>query len=120
SRLHLARALLARAEPGDTGRARALLGEVEREAGELGLHHLTSESPALPTLPPAAGHCVPDAAAVPPPAPAAAEFRRDGSVWQLRWDGRTVHVPDAKGLRDLHSLLGLPGADVPAVQLLAP
>ncbi len=29
-------------------------------------------------------------------------------------------MPDAKGLRDLHSLLGLPGADVPAVQLLAP
>ncbi|MFI1246967.1 ATP-binding protein [Streptomyces anulatus] len=53
--------------------------------------------------------------AVPP-----AEFRRNGPVWQLRWDGVTVHVPDAKGLRDLHSLLGLPGADVPAVQLLAP
>lgn len=49
-----------------------------------------------------------------------AEFRRNGPVWQLRWDGVTVHVPDAKGLRDLHSLLGLPGADVPAVQLLSP
>ncbi|OKJ59592.1 ATP-binding protein [Streptomyces sp. CB02115] len=49
-----------------------------------------------------------------------AEFRRNGPVWQLRWNGVTVHVPDAKGLRDLHSLLGLPGADVPAVQLLAP
>ncbi|WP_424918948.1 ATP-binding protein [Streptomyces sp. wa1064] len=49
-----------------------------------------------------------------------AEFRRNGPVWQLRWDGATVHVPDAKGLRDLHSLLGLPGTDVPAVQLLAP
>ncbi|MFC8622250.1 ATP-binding protein [Streptomyces anulatus] len=49
-----------------------------------------------------------------------AEFRRNGPVWQLRWDGVTVHVPDAKGLRDLHSLLGLPGSDVPAVQLLAP
>ncbi|WP_405508314.1 AAA family ATPase [Streptomyces cyaneofuscatus] len=124
ARLHLARSLLARAEPGDTGRARALLAEVEREAGELGLHHLASEGPALRTLPPATGHGpgtpAAAAAAVPAPAPAAAEFRRDGSVWQLRWDGRTVHVPDAKGLRDLHSLLGLPGADVPAVQLLAP
>ncbi|MGW8985274.1 ATP-binding protein [Streptomyces parvus] len=49
-----------------------------------------------------------------------AEFRRNGPVWQLRWDGVTVHVPDAKGLRDLHSLLGLPGADVPAVRLLSP
>ncbi|MFD3415777.1 ATP-binding protein [Streptomyces cyaneofuscatus] len=120
ARLHLVRALLARAEPGDTGRARALLGEVEREAGELGLRHLASEGPALRALPPATGHGPGASAAVPAPAPAAAEFRRDGSVWQLRWDGRTVHVPDAKGLRDLHSLLGLPGADVPAVHLLAP
>lgn len=120
ARLHLGRSLLARAEPGDAGRARALLAEVERESGELGLHHLASEGPAPRTLPPATGHGTaapsPDSA----PGPAAAEFRRDGSVWQLRWDGRTVHVPDAKGLRDLHSLLGLPGADIPAVQLLAP
>ncbi|NEB55001.1 ATPase, partial [Streptomyces griseus] len=54
------------------------------------------------------------------PAGPSAEFRRNGPVWLLRWDGVTVHVPDAKGLRDLHSLLGLPGADVPAVRLLAP
>ncbi|MGV0100580.1 AAA family ATPase, partial [Streptomyces californicus] len=49
-----------------------------------------------------------------------AEFRRNGPVWQLGWGGVTVHVPDAKGLRDLHSLLGLPDTDVPAVRLLAP
>ncbi|MFD5972020.1 AAA family ATPase [Streptomyces bacillaris] len=158
SRLDLARSLLARAEPGDTGRARAILTEAEREAAELGLHHLTSEAASIRTAPwptarrPAAappelafpadtsGAATPTTPAFPSPdttstttpsepgsgsgsgeAPApAAEFRRDGPVWQLRWDGRTVHMPDAKGLRDLHSLLGLPGADVPAVQLLAP
>ncbi|MYR93619.1 MULTISPECIES: ATP-binding protein [unclassified Streptomyces] len=122
ARLHLARSLLARAEPGDTGRARALLAEVEREAGELGLHHLASERPALRALPSATDRSPAPAPAAPAPIDPApdAEFRRDGSVWQLRWDGRTVHVPDAKGLRDLHSLLGLPGADVPAVELLAP
>ncbi|MFJ2174136.1 ATP-binding protein [Streptomyces sp. NPDC087851] len=49
-----------------------------------------------------------------------AEFRRDGAVWALAFAGRSVHVPDAKGLRDLHTLLGHPGADLPAVQLLAP
>ncbi|MEV1047082.1 AAA family ATPase [Streptomyces sp. NPDC049916] len=54
-----------------------------------------------------------------PPSPTA-EFRRNGPVWQLCWDGVTVHVPDAKGLRDLHSLLGQPGADIPAAHLLAP
>ncbi|MFE3739727.1 ATP-binding protein [Streptomyces sp. NPDC059134] len=49
-----------------------------------------------------------------------AEFRRDGAVWALRFAGRTVHVPDAKGLRDLHTLLGHSGADLPAGRLLAP
>ena len=29
-------------------------------------------------------------------------------------------MPDAKGLRDLYCLLGAPGQDVPAVQLLNP
>ncbi|MFE3449446.1 AAA family ATPase [Nonomuraea sp. NPDC059194] len=48
------------------------------------------------------------------------EFTRQGSVWSLSFGGRTVHVPDAKGLRDLHHLLSLPGTDLPAVQLLAP
>ncbi|GII04582.1 hypothetical protein Pta02_65900 [Planobispora takensis] len=48
------------------------------------------------------------------------EFRRDGAVWSLAFGGRRVHVPDAKGLRDLHALLSLPGADVPAVRLLDP
>ncbi|MET9203882.1 AAA family ATPase [Streptomyces bacillaris] len=160
SRLHLARSLLARAEPGDTGRARAILTEAEREAAELGLHHLASEAASIRTAPwptarrtaaappelPAPADTSVTAAATAPGRPApdtdttstttpsetgsdsgsgespapAAEFRRDGPVWQLRWDGRTVHMPDAKGLRDLHSLLGLPGADVPAVRLLAP
>ncbi|WP_030077001.1 ATP-binding protein [Streptomyces baarnensis] len=134
ARLGLARALLARSGAagsgaeggGDAGRARRLLGEVIREAGELDLSHLEAEASALRTAPPTAPRtvAVPDATAAPgtdaSAAPGAAEFRRNGPVWQLRWDGVTVHVPDAKGLRDLHSLLGLPGADVPAVRLLAP
>ncbi|WBB56725.1 AAA family ATPase [Verrucosispora sp. WMMD573] len=48
------------------------------------------------------------------------EFRRDGAVWRLTFDGGTVHLPDAKGLHDLRLLLGRPGADVPAVELLDP
>ncbi|MFI6693518.1 ATP-binding protein [Streptomyces sp. NPDC050433] len=54
-----------------------------------------------------------------PPSPGP-EFRRDGAVWALGFDGRAVHVPDAKGLRDLHTLLAHPGTDFPAVRLLAP
>ncbi|MFJ9111030.1 ATP-binding protein [Streptomyces sp. NPDC102283] len=181
ARLCLARSLLARADTagagmtgagatgaGDAGQARRLLGEVEREAGELALAHMVAEAAALRTPPPitaartataidasAASRLATTASATTASGPAVsrtqdpvaapdrstagvaaeaaagsssaggragppAEFRRNGPVWQLRWDGVTVHVPDAKGLRDLHSLLGLPGADVPAVRLLAP
>ncbi|MCF2527554.1 ATP-binding protein [Yinghuangia soli] len=49
-----------------------------------------------------------------------ARFRLDGPVWQLTYAGTTVHMPDAKGLRDLHHLLGRPGTEVPAVRLLNP
>ncbi|MGW3609879.1 ATP-binding protein [Micromonospora sp. NPDC005163] len=48
------------------------------------------------------------------------EFRRDGLVWQLAYAGAVVHLPDAKGLHDLHLLLSRPGSDVPAVELLDP
>ena len=50
----------------------------------------------------------------------ASEFTRDGAVWRLRYGGRVVHLPEAKGLADLHLLLGRPGTDVPAVELLDP
>jgi hypothetical protein len=52
------------------------------------------------------------------PARPPALFRRDDDVWTLAFDGRTVHVPDAKGLRDIATLLAAPHTDVPAVDLL--
>ncbi|PYC69759.1 ATPase [Micromonospora arborensis] len=54
------------------------------------------------------------------PASEGYEFRRDGPVWQLTYAGVVVHLPDAKGLHDLHLLLSRPGSDVPAVELLDP
>ncbi|MER5267911.1 AAA family ATPase [Actinosynnema sp. NPDC002837] len=48
------------------------------------------------------------------------EFRREGEVWALSYDGVTVRMPDSKGLRDLHVLLSSPGEPVAAVALLAP
>lgn len=45
------------------------------------------------------------------------EFRFDGSVWVLRFAGHTAHLPDAKGLRDLHTLLGHPGHDISSLEL---
>ncbi|MFF4257321.1 ATP-binding protein [Streptomyces sp. NPDC001663] len=49
----------------------------------------------------------------------AALFRRDGSLWHLRYAGRDVRVPDSKGLRDIAVLLARPGTPVPAVELAA-
>jgi tetratricopeptide (TPR) repeat protein len=48
-----------------------------------------------------------------------AVFRREGSTWTLRYDGRAVHLPHTKGLADLHRLLRRPGLEVAAVDLLA-
>ncbi|QGN50469.1 AAA family ATPase [Micromonospora sp. WMMD558] len=48
------------------------------------------------------------------------EFRRDGDVWRLVYGGVVAHLPDAKGLQDLHLLLSRPGVDVAAVELLDP
>ncbi|GIF72055.1 AAA family ATPase [Asanoa siamensis] len=48
------------------------------------------------------------------------EFRREGDVWRLAYGGHVVHLPDAKGLRDLHELLSHPGAEIAAVVLLDP
>ncbi|RDI55383.1 AAA family ATPase [Nocardia mexicana] len=45
-------------------------------------------------------------------------FRRDGAVWTIEFAGRTVHLPDAKGLRDLHLLLSHPEHDIPSLELL--
>ncbi|MFD9717769.1 ATP-binding protein [Streptomyces sp. NPDC059076] len=50
----------------------------------------------------------------------AGEFRKQGAVWSLRFAGRAAHMPDAKGLRDLHQLLSRPGEELSAVVLLDP
>ncbi|NJP66474.1 AAA family ATPase [Streptomyces spiramenti] len=67
-----------------------------------------------------AGDDVSGARARPPGRSPEREFRHDGAVWQLTFGGRTAHLPDAKGLRDLHLLLSHPGEAVPAVRLLSP
>ncbi|MFJ4101062.1 ATP-binding protein [Amycolatopsis japonica] len=103
----LAIALLGRNLDGDATAATTLLSEVDEEATALGMRQVMARvtraredarTPAAPT----------------------AEFRRDESVWTLRFDGVTTHLPDSKGLRDLHFLLGRPGSEVTAVRLLDP
>ena len=46
-------------------------------------------------------------------------FRRDGDVWTVAFNGRTVPLRDAKGLRDLAVLLAAPGWEVAVTDLAA-
>jgi hypothetical protein len=46
-------------------------------------------------------------------------FRRDGDVWTVAFNGHTVPLRDAKGLRDLAVLLAAPGREVAATELVA-
>jgi hypothetical protein len=70
------------------------------------LRAIAEEAPAEPASP------APD-----PTASAAQVFRRDGSLWTLAFDGRTVHLPDLKGLHDLARLLAAPGEDLHCLEL---
>ncbi|TMQ91206.1 ATPase [Actinomadura soli] len=103
----LAEALLGRGGPGDAEAAAGLLDEAGRVATEIGMRHVGRRVQELG----------PEPAAQAEPGNV---FRFDGQVWTLSYAGRTVHMPDGKGLHDLHTLLERPGADVPAVRLLSP
>ncbi|WP_049566983.1 ATP-binding protein [Streptomyces sp. SBT349] len=128
ARSRLVGALAGRGGPGDAEAASALLAAVEREAAELGMRHIPARLAAARTRLAGGGPGQEDAG---PAAATGSEngngqgrgasiFRFDGAVWTLTHAGRTVHMPDAKGLRDLHELLAHPGTEIPAVRLLSP
>ncbi|TWF75567.1 AAA ATPase-like protein [Pseudonocardia hierapolitana] len=100
ARAHLAAALRGTGSPDDAERAAYLLAAARREAAELGM------AAALPPVdePPSAGNVL----------------RLEGGVWTVRFAGRTAHVKDAKGMRDLRVLVARPCAEVAAVDLLNP
>ncbi|MBF6482577.1 AAA family ATPase [Nocardia otitidiscaviarum] len=50
--------------------------------------------------------------------PATNVFRLADGVWTLRFAGKTAHLPDIKGLRDLHTLIANPGHDISSMELL--
>jgi hypothetical protein len=45
-------------------------------------------------------------------------FRFDGGSWELSYGGTRVHVPDAKGVRDLATLVASPGEPMHVLALL--
>ncbi len=51
-------------------------------------------------------------------ATAAARFRKEALVWRLEFAGRTVQMPDARGLRDLQYLLTRPGQVVSVLEFV--
>jgi hypothetical protein len=105
----LSHALAARGAAGDATTAEAVRKEVTREATRLGMGHVLARLRSVPAGPETG------------PAPAfVPEFRREGAVWRLGYAGAVVHLPDAKGLRDLHLLLSQPDVDIPAAHLLDP
>ncbi|MFC4011973.1 ATP-binding protein [Nonomuraea purpurea] len=113
ARARLAETLLARGLPGDRAAADDLLDEVRREAEELGMPHVLEPVRAYAPAPDHRHERTPGSGG-------GGEFVREGTVWTLGFAGRIARMPDAKGLRDLHTLLSRPGDDVPAVALLDP
>ncbi|WP_181775277.1 ATP-binding protein [Amycolatopsis pittospori] len=107
ARSQLAKALLGRNLEGDVATVTALLSDLDREAAELGMRQIPARVAEIRKR--LRGPVVPSA-----------EFRRVDAVWTLHFDGVTTRLPDSKGLRDLHFLLGRPGSEVTAVRLLDP
>lgn len=120
ARAALVDALAARGRPGDVATADRLREEVEREARVLDMPQVLARLTASEPSPAVASGAWSAGQRSAPGREVAYEFRRDGAVWRLTYEGRTVHLPDAKGLHDLRLLLGRPGVDVPVVELLDP
>ncbi|MET7706980.1 AAA family ATPase [Micromonospora sp. NPDC005413] len=118
----LVAALAGRDQQGDAATAAALRAATVRDATALGMTQVLDRLAALtPTDAAAPGQAAAPGLAAPVGVLVQEyEFRRDGPVWQLAYAGAVVHLPDAKGLHDLHLLLSRPGSDVPAVELLDP
>ncbi|WP_436788121.1 ATP-binding protein [Yinghuangia sp. YIM S10712] len=123
ARSRLALALAARGGPGDLAAARDTMARAEADGRAIGMCQVPEwAARARESIAAAEQRGAGRTAAAPTAADtgAPARFRLDGPVWELVFGGVTAHMPDAKGLRDLHYLLGRPGTEVPAVRLLDP
>ena len=104
ARFGLAEALLSRGASGDAASARRLVDEVEREAEELGMYAVLRRLGSIRTRGQASENV----------------FRSEGEIWRVTFAGRSVSVPHAKGMQDLHILLSRPRTDVPVRVLIDP
>lgn len=108
-----ARFLARRGAPEDIERARALMKSAVARAEAVGVPRLDERlERAAALLPPEE-----DVAPAPAEGPAAAVLAREGDVWRLDYEGRVLHVRDAKGMRHLALLLANPGVEFHAVDV---
>ncbi len=112
--LDTAEVLLRRGSPGDAERGATLVEKVASDAERLGMdgatarvadlrRRLAANRPAAREVPVAPSH--------------PARLVRTNDVWLLAYRERTVHLQDAKGLRQLAALLASPGMPIPATTL---
>ena len=104
ARVGLAQALKRRGGPTDDVDAASVIAAATTEAAALGMHQALTKLEALAEA----------------PARPRGRFVRDGDVWTLEYEGIVVRLPDAKGLRDLHTLVRNPGRDIAAGELINP
>jgi eukaryotic-like serine/threonine-protein kinase len=93
-----ARMLLARGGEGDERRAAELLDEARELSEELGIRAAPEQPVAVESSP--------------------ASFRREGDFWTIVYGTRTLRLRDVKGLRYLALLLGRPGKELHALELV--
>ncbi len=117
----LAQALMERDEPGDRERASSLVADACGLAGQLGMPELVArlELLAAPEMKGRTdGQRSVASANAWEPSPQDV-FRRQGEYWTIVYQGQACRLRDAKGLRYLVALLGQPGREVHALDLVA-
>ena len=93
---------------GDAARGHAVLDEAHTMYRSLGMDHradLVNEAITITRveIPPATVNM----------------FQREGDYWTLSYQGRTVRAADAKGLRDIATLIARPGRELHVADLIA-
>ena len=115
-RCELARALIGRGAPGDAARAVELLEVAAGEASALGMVHqvarIVEVQSGLGSRPPPP---IPSAEAVP-----VFELAREGEVWSLSHQQRTVRLKHSRGVEILDLLVRNPGREFHVLELGAP
>jgi tetratricopeptide (TPR) repeat protein len=115
--LDAAEVLARRAAAGDAERAAALVQSVAQEAERLGMDGASARVADLRARLRQAGAALESVR--PPAARAVARLCREHDVWQLDYEGRSVCLQDALGLRHLATLLARPWTPVASVALAA-